>query len=87
MSHILPKIQFRGGTIGTKFWEIYEPLPSIVLDISLEKENKKTKLTESRYGISLLEEEILRIKNRNNLEPMVYSRKKVLGRSKDHLII
>ena len=45
-----------------KFWEIVEPLPSVILDISLEKENKKTKPTESEFEIGLLEEEILRMK-------------------------
>ena len=69
------------------FWEIYEPLPSIILDISLEKEYKETKFTESEYEIGPLEEEILQIKNRKNLEPVVYSRKKVIGRSKDHSMI
>ena len=50
-----------------KFWEISEPLPRIILDISLGKENKETKFTESKYEIGPLEEEILQIKNRKNL--------------------
>ena len=37
-------------------------MPSVILDISLEKENKKTKPTESEFEIGLLEEEILRMK-------------------------
>ena len=70
------------------FWEIVKPLPSVILDISLEKENKETKPTESKSEIGLSEEEILQMKkNRNNLEPVVYSRKKVPGRSKDQPII
>ena len=63
-------------------------MPSIILDISLEKENKETKSTESEFEIGLSKEEILRIKkNRNNLQPVVYSRKNVPGRSKDQPII
>ena len=63
-------------------------MPSVILDISLEKENKETKPTESESKIGLSKEEILRMKkNRNNLEPVVYSRKKVPGRSKDQPII
>ncbi|RVW76413.1 hypothetical protein CK203_056591 [Vitis vinifera] len=74
--------------VEPNFWEIVKPLPSVIFDISLEKENKETKPTESESEIGLLEEEILRMKkNRNNLEPTVYSRKKVLGRSKDQPII
>ncbi|RVW96112.1 hypothetical protein CK203_037828 [Vitis vinifera] len=53
-----------------------------------EKENKKTKPTESEFEIGLLERRnTTNEKNRNNLEPVVYSRKKVLGRSKDQPII
>ena len=62
-------------------------MPSIILDISLAKENKETKFTEFEYEISPSKEKIIQIKNRKNLEPMVYSRKKVIGRSKDHLMI
>ena len=63
-------------------------MPSIILDISLERETKETKPTESESEIGLSKEEILRIKkNRNNLEPIVYSRKNVPGRSKDQPII
>ena len=43
-------------------WEIVEPLPSVILDISLEKENKETKPIESESEIGLSEEEILRMK-------------------------
>ncbi|RVW88529.1 hypothetical protein CK203_032984 [Vitis vinifera] len=74
--------------VEPNFWEIVEPLPSVILDISLEKENKETKPTKSESEIGLSEEEILRMKkNRNNLEPVLYSRKKVPGRSKDQPII
>ena len=74
--------------VEPNFWEIVEPLPSVILDISLEKENKETKPTESKSEIGLSEEEILRMKkNRNNLELVVYSRKKVPGRSKYQPII
>ena len=74
--------------VEPNFWEIVEPLPSVILYISLEKENKETKPTESESEIGLSEEEILRMKkNRNNLESVVYSRKKVPGRSKDQPII
>ena len=74
--------------VEPNFWEIVEPLPSVILDISLEKENKETKPTESESKIGLSKEEILRMKkNRNNLEPVVYSRKKAPGRSKDQSII
>ena len=63
MSHILPKICFRGGKlVEPNFWEIVEPLPSVILDISLEKENKETKPIESESEIGLSEEEILRMK-------------------------
>ena len=48
--------------VEPNFWEIVEPLPSVILDISLEKENKETKPTESEYEIGLSKEEILRIK-------------------------
>ena len=48
----------------TNFWEIVEPLPSVILDISLEKENKETKLIESEYEIGMSEEEILRMKKK-----------------------
>ena len=74
--------------VEPNLWEIVEPLPSVILDISLEKENKETKPTESKSEIGLSEEEILRMKkNRNNLELVVYSRKKVPGRSKYQPII
>ena len=63
--------------VEPNFWEIVEPLPSVILDISLEKENKETKPIKSESEIGLSEEEILRMKkNRNNLESVVYSRKK-----------
>ena len=56
-------------------------MPSIILDISLEKENKETKLIESESEIGLSEEEILQMKKnkkiKSNLEFVVYSRKKV----------
>ena len=58
-----------------KFWEISEPLPSIVLDIPLRKENKETKFTKFESKIGPLEEEILQMKIRKNLELVVYSRK------------
>ena len=45
--------------VEPNFWEIVEPLPSVILYISLEKENKETKPTESEYEIGLSEEEIL----------------------------
>ena len=64
------------------FWEVSEPLPSIILDISLRKENKENKFTESESKIGPSEEEILQLINRKNLEPVVYSRKKIIGRSK-----
>ena len=48
--------------VEPNFWEIVQPLPSVILDISLEKENKKTKPTESESEIGLSEEEILRMK-------------------------
>ena len=48
--------------VEPNIWEIVEPLPSVILDISLEKENKKTKSTESEFEIGMLEEEILRMK-------------------------
>ena len=74
----------REKLVEPNFWEIVEPLPSVILDISLEKENKETKTIESESEIGLSEEEILRMKkNRNNLELVVYSRKKVPERSKD----
>ena len=62
-------------------------MSSIILDISLGKENKETNFTESESEIGPSEEEILQIKNRKNLKPVVYSRKKVIGRSKDHSMI
>ena len=56
-------------------------MPSAILDISLEKENKETKLIESESEIGLSEEEILQMKKnkkiKSNLEFVVYSRKKV----------
>ena len=62
--------------VEPNFWEIVEPLPSVILDISFEKENKETKPIESEFEIGLSKEEILRMKkNRNNLELVVYSRK------------
>ena len=50
--------------VEPNFWEIVEPLPSVILDISLEKENKETKLIESEYEIGMSEEEILRMKKK-----------------------
>ena len=75
--------------VEPNFWEIVEPLPSIILDISLEKENKEIKPIESESKIGMLGKEILqkKKKNRNNLEPVVYSRKKVPGKSKNQPII
>ena len=74
------------------FWEIVEPFPSVILDISLEKENKETEPTKSESKIGLLEEEILRMKkNRKILESVVYSRKKIhievkTSRSSQHMV-
>ena len=48
--------------VEPNFWEIVEPLPSVILDISLEKENKETKPIKSESEIGLSEEEILRMK-------------------------
>ena len=42
--------------VEPNFWKIVEPLPSVILDISLEKENKETKPTESKSKIGLSEE-------------------------------
>ena len=50
--------------VEPNFWEIVEPLPSVILDISLEKENKETKPTKSESKIGLLEKEILRMKKK-----------------------
>ena len=50
--------------VEPNFWEIVEPLPSVILDISLEKENKETKPTESKSKIGMLEEEILRMEKK-----------------------
>ena len=46
------------------FWEIVEPLPSVILDIFLEKENKETKATEFESEIGMSEEEILQMKKK-----------------------
>ncbi|RVW79094.1 hypothetical protein CK203_048207 [Vitis vinifera] len=65
-------------------------MPTKILQYTtpLECLKKETKPTESESEIGLSEEEILRMKkNRKNLEPVVYSRKKVPGRSKDQPII
>ena len=61
-----------------KFWEIVEPLPSVILDISLEKENKETKLIESEYEIGLSEEEILQMKKETILSLWFIQGKKSL---------
>ena len=50
--------------VEPNFWEFVEPLPSVIVDISLEKENKETKPTESEYKIGLSEKEILRMKKK-----------------------
>ncbi|RVW88812.1 Retrovirus-related Pol polyprotein from transposon RE1 [Vitis vinifera] len=67
-------------TNSSNMFESYSPCPG----------NKKDRSSGKTIGSARMinEEEILRIKkNRNNLEPVVYSRKKVSGRSKDQLII
>ena len=57
------KYLFQGEElVEPNFWEIFEPLPSIILDISLGKESKETKFTEFEVEIGPLEEEILQIK-------------------------
>ena len=53
--------------VEPKFWEISEPLPSIVLDIPFRKENKETKFTKFESKIGPLEEEILQMKIRKIL--------------------
>ena len=50
--------------VEPNFWEIVEPLSSVILNISLEKENKETKPTKSESKIGLLEKEILRMKKK-----------------------
>ena len=75
----------------TNFWEIVEPLPSVILDISLEKENKETKPIESEYEIGLSKEEILRMKKETILSLWFIQGKKSLeevktSRSSQHMV-
>lgn len=68
------------------FWEDNEPLPNVILDAStklVEENNKKTQPTESESISDLPEKDLLL----NDLEHVVYSRRKILGKSKDTLII
>ncbi|XP_073041799.1 uncharacterized protein [Primulina eburnea] len=73
------------------FWEISEPLSNLVIDQPLNFQNEQNGESESTIvdrEIDLSEKEILRMeKNRNILEPVVYSRRNVLKRSKDELTI
>ena len=65
------------------FWETVEPLPK-TFDTDIKEINPI--IVKSEIGLS--DEEMLRlIKNRNNLEPVVYSRKNVAERVRDHVII
>lgn len=74
-----------GELSGTKFLNIFYPLPKTILDVSLKKTQAIEPEPESEIGLS--EKEMLLIKNRNNLEPVVYSRRKNSERSKNHIII
>ncbi|XP_060964985.1 retrovirus-related Pol polyprotein from transposon RE2 [Cannabis sativa] len=74
------------NSVVQNFWELVEPLPKTILDVSLEKTQPTSIESESDLGLS--ETEMLRlIKNRNVLEPVVYSRKNIWERSRDHPII
>ncbi|KAL9413810.1 hypothetical protein AB3S75_042324 [Citrus x aurantiifolia] len=75
--------------VEPNFWEIAEPLLSTLLDTFFEKETLETRPKETESDIGLIEKEILRMekKNRNNLEPVVYSRKGVLRGGRDQAII
>lgn len=68
------------------FWEINELLPNVILDAStklVKKNNKKTQPNESESISNLPEKDLLL----NDLEHVVYSRRKIPGKRKDDLII
>ena len=69
----------------SNFWDIV-PLPNTILDASPSLKDVQTTETESEIGLS--DKEILRlVKNRQNLEPVVYSRKNVIERNKDQQLV
>ena len=69
--------------VESNFWETIEPLPK-TFDTDIKEINPI--IVKSEIGLS--DEEMLRlIKNRNNLELVVYSRKNVAERVRDHVII
>ena len=69
----------------SNFWDIV-PLPNTILDASPSLKDVQTTETESEIGLS--DKEILRlVKNRQNLEPVVYSRKNVIERNIDQQLV